>query len=175
MKSTLIRSLIFVPAFVSIVFAARIATDYDHSVNFAQYKTYSWIKAKAGDSLWEDRIMREVDSQLAAKGFTKVDSGGDMAVSAFGSTQDQPRLETFYNGFGGGWRWRGFGDGMATTTVDVTKVGTLVVDLFDAQTKKLVWRASASETLSGKPDKNEKKLEKDVAEMFKHFPPAARS
>jgi hypothetical protein len=35
--------------------------------NFSQYKTYSWLKVQAGDSLWAERIQLEVDAQLAAK------------------------------------------------------------------------------------------------------------
>jgi len=56
-------------------------------------------------------------------------------------------------GAGGGWGWRrwggGFGDGFgtSTTTEETYKVGTLVVDLFDTNTKKLIWRGSASDTL----------------------------
>jgi len=46
-----------------------------------------------------------------------------------------------------------------------------VVDIFDAPTKKLIWRGVATETLTDKPDKNEKKLEKATEEMFKNFPP----
>jgi hypothetical protein len=52
-------------------------------------------------------------------------------------------------------------------------VGTLVVDIFDSQTKKLIWRGNASETLSGDPEKNEKKLDHEVSDMFKYFPPKA--
>jgi hypothetical protein len=63
---------------------------------------------------------------------------------------------------------------MATTTVENIPVGTLVVDLFDGSTKKLIWRAHGSDTLSGKPEKNEKKLEKRVAELFEHFPPKSK-
>ena len=40
-------------------FAADINTDYDHTTNFSQYKTYSWIKVQAGDSLWADRIQQD--------------------------------------------------------------------------------------------------------------------
>ncbi len=54
------------------VFAVDIKTDYDHSANFSQYKTYSWLKVQAGDSLWADRIQQDVDAQLAAKGWTKL-------------------------------------------------------------------------------------------------------
>lgn len=158
---------------IGFIFAAELKTDYDHSADFSRYRTYSWMKVDAGNSLWSDRITRDVDAQLAAKGLTKVASGGDLGVSAFGSTHNQQSLETFYNGFGGGWFWRGLG-GETTTEVVNTPVGSLVVDMFDGQTKHLVWRATSSETLTGSPDKNEKKLEHEVADMFKHFPPERR-
>jgi hypothetical protein len=66
------------------------------------------------------------------------------------------------------------GMGEATTTTENTPVGTLTVDVFDSQSKQLLWRGKSSETLSGKSDKNEKKLEKDVADMFKKFPPPTK-
>jgi hypothetical protein len=47
---------------------AQVKTDYDHSANFASYKTYSWIKVQSGDSLWDGRLQQDVDAQLAAKG-----------------------------------------------------------------------------------------------------------
>jgi len=151
---------------------AQVNTDYDHSANFASYKTYSWLKVQAGDSLWDDRLQQDVDAQLAAKGWVKVASGGNAMVSAFRSTQEQKTLDTFYNGFGGGWRWRGFGGtGLSTTTTEITKVGNVVVDIFDAQTQKLLWRGKDSDDLSSNADKNVEKLRKDINNMFKRFPP----
>jgi hypothetical protein len=150
---------------------AAIKTDYDHSADFGRYRTYSWIKADAGNDLWVQRITSDVDAQLSAKGLTKVASGGDLGVSAFGSTHNQQSIDTFYNGFGGGWSWRGFGGGETTSEVINTPVGTLVVDLFDGNTKHLLWRGSSSESITGNPEKNEKKLEHEVADMFKHYPP----
>jgi hypothetical protein len=103
-----------------------------------------------------------------------VASGGDVAVVAIKTTQTQRTLQTFYDGFGGGWRWRGFGGmGEATTTEQDYKEGTLVVDLYDAKTKELIWRGSTEDTLSDKEAKNEKNLDKGVAKMFKKFPPDA--
>jgi hypothetical protein len=165
--------LLFPVASAYILLAAKITTDYNHSMDLSQYHTYSWLEVKAGDPLWPDRIRAAVDSQLASKGWNKVPMG-DASVAAFGSTREQPRLQTFYTGFGGGWRWRGFSDGISETTVDATPIGTLVVDIFDTTTKKLVWRGVSSEALSDKPEKNEKKLEKAVGEMFKHFPPKTK-
>jgi hypothetical protein len=63
---------------------------------------------------------------------------------------------------------------MATTTVNTVNVGSGVVDIFDAKTKKLVFRGTASDTLSDKPEKNEKKIEKSMEKMFKDFPPTAK-
>jgi len=156
---------------------ASVNSDYDKSADFGKYRTYSWIGAKASNDLWVGRIKDDVNQALTAKGWSMVPSGGDAAVSAFGSTKEVQSLNTFYDGLGGGWGWRrgwGGGFGEATTTVENTPVGTLVVDVFDGSTKKLIWRAQSSETLSTKGDKNDKKLEKDVMEMFKKFPPAPK-
>ena len=49
-----------------------------------------------------------------------------------------------------------------------------MVDIFDSGTKKLIWRGFGSDTLSDKPEKNEKKLEHRVGEMFDHFPPKSK-
>jgi hypothetical protein len=152
--------------------AQEVKTDYDRSANFGKYKTFSWEQVKTKDSLDVDRIKSAVNAALAAKGWTQVDSGGDVSVVAIETTQKQQTLNTFYDGFGGGWRWRGFGGiGEATTTTDTYKVGTLVVDLFDTNTKTLLWRGISSDTLSNNSNKNIKNLDKGVDKMFKHFPP----
>ena len=151
-------------------FAQQVKTDYDRSTDFSQYKTYSWEKVQTQDQLWVDRIKAAVNSALAAKGWTEVPSGGSASVVAIEMTRNQQTLDTFYNGFGGGWSWGGgFGD--STTTVENYKVGTLVVDLFDSNSKKLLWRGSSSDTLSDKSDNNIKNLDKGVQKMFNHFPP----
>jgi Domain of unknown function (DUF4136) len=152
--------------------AQQVKTDYDRSANFSQYKTYSWSSVKTKDPLLVDRIKSAVNSALSAKGLTQVDSGGDLTINAMEITRNHQTLNTFYDGGFGGWRWGGFGD--ATTTTETYKVGTLVVDLFDTQSKELVFRGSSSDTLSNNSDKNIKNLNKGVDKMFKHFPPEAK-
>jgi len=153
--------------------AQQVKTDFDRSANFGEYKTYSWEKVQTQDPLMVDRIKEAVNASLTAKGWTPVESGGNVAIVAIEMTKNQQTLNTFYDGFGRGWRWGG-GFGNATTTVDNYQVGTLVVDLFDANTKKLIWRGSASDTLSDKSDKNIKNLDKGVQKMFEHFPPGEK-
>jgi len=170
-QSTIAASIGAILVLTSVSVAQQVKTDYDHSTDFSQYKTYSWEKVQTKDPLLVDRIKDAVNSALTAKGWTLVPSGGAVEVFAIETTKDQQSLDTFYNGFGGGRRWGGFGD--ATTTVETYKVGTLVVDLFDAKTEKLIWRGSASDTLSDKADKNTKNLDKGVSKIFQHFPPGS--
>ena len=151
---------------------AGVTTDCDHKANFAQYKTYSWGKIRTGNGLWDERVKSAIDSQLAAKSLREVPSGGDMVLTARDAIQNQQELNTFYDGFGG-WR-RGGGLGMSTTTVDNYQVGTLIVEMFDGQSKNLIWRASATNTLSSNSDKNIKSLDKNVQKMLEHFPSTAR-
>jgi hypothetical protein len=174
-RSTAVCTLFFV-AMLGVALAQQVKTDFDHQANFSQYKTYSWQEIKPANSLWDARIKSAVDAQLAAKGWTQVDNGGDVAIVAIATTHTERTLQTFYDGMGGGWRWRGLGGmGEATTTEQDYKEGTLLVDLYDAKTKQLIWRGSAEDTLSNKADKNEKNLVKGVAKMFKKFPPHAKA
>jgi Domain of unknown function (DUF4136) len=175
-----VRSTAFCTVFFLVMvgasFAKHVQTDFDHQANVSQYKTYSWQEIKPPNSLWDARIKDAVDAQLAAKGWTQVDSDGNVAIVAIKTTQTQRTLQTFYDGFGGGWGWRRFGAGGfgdSTTTEQDYKDGTLVVDLYDARTKQLIWRGSAEDTLSDKAEKNERNLDKGVAKMFKAFPPGA--
>ena len=176
-----LQKAVFVLMGVMLLFAGKLSaqqvkTDYDRNANFGQYKTYSWEQVKTKDALDVDRIKSAVNAALAAKGWTLVDSGGDVSIIAIEMTHDQQTLNTFYDGFGGGWGWRRFGGGgfgQATTTTETYKVGTLVVDLFNTKTKALLWRGTSSDTLSNNSDKNIKNLDKGVEKMFKNFPPGS--
>jgi hypothetical protein len=171
-QGTIFFSIAMFFVFTAASFGQQVKTDYDHNANFGQYKTYSWEKVQTRDPLLVDRIKDAVNGALTAKGWTQVDSGGDVSIVAMETSQNQQTLNTFYDGFGGGWRWGGFGD--ATTTTETYKVGTLVVDLFDSKTKNLIWRSSSSDTLSSNAGKNTKNLDKGVQKMFGHFPPEAK-
>jgi hypothetical protein len=165
-------ALALVVIFFSIpALAQQVETDYDHSVNFDQYHTYSWGKIHATDPFFEQRIREAVDRKLQEKGWQVAPAGGDVTLTAVAIKKNQPEYTTFYDGLGGGWRWHGWGGGMATTTVDKIPIGTLVVDAYDTSTQHLIWRGLAHDQLSDKPDKDTKKLEKAVDKLFDKFPP----
>jgi hypothetical protein len=123
--------------------AQQVKTDFDHQVNFSQFKTYPWQEIKPANSLWDARIKNAVDAQLTAKGWTQVDRGVDVAIAAIKTTHTERTLQTFYDGMGGGWRWRGFGGtGEATTTEQDYKEGTRLVGMYNTKTKQLIWPGS---------------------------------
>ena len=88
--------------FTATMFGQQVKTDYDRTADFTRYKTYSWEKVQTQDALWVDRIKSAVNADLAAKGWTAVPSGGDVAIVAIEMTRNQQSLNTFYDGFGGG-------------------------------------------------------------------------
>lgn len=147
---------------------ASVTTDYDHHVNFSNYKTYSWGQLETGNSLWDQRVKNAIDSQLAAKGWTQLPSEGDVVVNAFGKNRREQNVHVSWSGFDS-HLWGPFGD--ATPTRDTYHVGTLVVEMSDATSNNLIWRGVLSGTLSSRPDKDTNKLDNGVREMFKHFPP----
>src|ERR1700722_13676486 len=105
MQRTILASVTCALLLASASFGQQVKTDYDRSANFSQYKTYYWEKVQTQDSLWVDRIKEAVNGALTAKGLSLVESGGDIAVVAIEMTKNQQSLDTFYNGFGGGWPW----------------------------------------------------------------------
>jgi hypothetical protein len=157
----------------------RVRTDYNRTTKFTGIQTYSWARVDAGDSLWADRVRRDVNAQLAARGWKEVPSGGQVSVAACRTTALRPTLQTYYSGFGPGFSgWNGYGpwvgSGFATTEVIYTPVGSLVVDIINNQTKKLMWRGVAKEDLSSRPSRNEQKLARAVDKMFQNFPASSR-
>jgi hypothetical protein len=161
-------------------FAIDVKTDFDRGTDFGRYKTFCWQKVETRNPLWIERIKAAVNAALTAKGWSQAESSSacDVALVAMEIKRDHDTVNTFYNNFGGGWGWRGFGGGgfgEATTTTDTYQTGTLIVDLFDAKTKNLVWRGSATDTLSNNSDKNIKKLKSSVQKLFEHFPPQQKS
>ena len=156
-----------------VTLAQKVTTDYKKRADFTQYKTFMWIKEpKSAIHSCEQRVIDDVNARLRRRGLQLVTSNADLGIAAHEATKQERTLDTFYNGFGGGWRWGG-GFGSPTTTVNTYQVGTLVVDIFDSKTKEAVWRGTSSKTLSGNPQKNAENLNKAVVEMFKKFPPAA--
>lgn len=117
----------------------------------------------------DQRVIAAVEYHLSMKGYRQVDSDPDMFLTYHASAAEETTLTTtsMGYGYGRGWRGGGFGGGGTSTTHAYKYVkGTLVVDMWDAKAKQLLWRGSATQTLSDKPEKNEKKINKAMEKLF---------
>ena len=157
----------------------KTATDYNHNINFSKYQSF-YVKSgnSSGNPLMDQRAIADVEGALRAKGWTEVPQGeAQTAVVVQAATKTKHTYETLYDGWGGGWGWRRFGGGFggglggATTYVNDFKVGTLVVDMFDARTKQAVWHGSANDALSDNATSNASITQQAIEKMFAKFTP----
>jgi hypothetical protein len=152
--------------------AQDVKVDYDKAANFGAIKTFSLkLGTSWGYPIGEKRVTDHVTGALIAKGWTLApEDKADAQVVLHGATQTKHSLNTYYSGMGG-YRWGGMGT--ATTTDTQYTVGTLLVDIFDAKGKNLIWRGIAQDEASNNTEKNIKKVTKAIEKLFKDFPPGS--
>jgi len=145
--------------------------NYDRSANFASYKTYQWVELpnQVSDQLIDRDVKRSIDEQLAQKGLTKVDKGGDLYVAYQAAVGLEKGVDLTTMSLGG------WGDRTVRGQTTSIPVGMLVVDVYDSAKKQLIWRGDATKSidLNKDPNKNYKNLEKAMAKLFKNYPPQA--
>ncbi len=161
----------------------KVNHDWDRQADFSSYQTYAWHDSDTNvqdtDPLAHERFISAVEGQLSTKGFRKVSSNPDVFVTYHAEESQQMSLDTTYMGggwgYGPGWGWGGMGMGgmgSSTTTVRQYNVGTVVLDLWDASQKRLVWRGTVSDTVSDNPQKNASKINQAAEKLLKDYPPA---
>ena len=167
-------ALLLAPA---LAIAQKTSYDFDKAIDFTTFKTYGLKDGtKVGDKLIDDRIVAAIESELAAKGFTKSETPDVFVVYhlAFDSQKD---ISTYSSGYAGGYGPYGYGwgGGMGTTSTQVRNIliGTLVIDIADAKAKQIAWRGMATKELDpqAKPEKRDKNISNAVKKVFKNYPP----
>ena len=153
--------------------AQTVTYDVDRSANFSKFRTYAWTRGtELSDPINHERVVRSIDSELAAKGLIRVDASAnpDVLVAYHASFEKNLQL----NAFGSGWGRFG-GLRSATVTTETILMGTLVVDIMDANRRTIVWRGVANGEIDtrAKPDKREKTISKAAQRLFKNYPSAS--
>lgn len=174
---------ILLVVFLSSCTSVRVLSDYDKDANFNTYKTYAFYKTGIDKAQISDldkkRILRAIETEMGARGFTKSDSP-DILVSIFTKESEQVDIYNNYWGGGFGWGWNpyfygGFGPGWGWggPNVSTRTQGSLYIDLIDAKTKELVWQGKGVGTLSNTKniEKKEARIRQFVAEILLQYPP----
>ncbi len=157
----------------------QVSSDYDKSVDFSKYKTFELYSGSANSisSLNHDRIISSVRAEMQAKGFTEDAKEPDLLVNttAILTTNTEVTANTNVYGYGGTMRPYYWNAGMASsyTTYDVThyKEGSLIIDVLDASTKKLIWQSTGNNRIDQSTDHADKRIAKAVKMIMEGFPP----
>jgi Domain of unknown function (DUF4136) len=177
MKKIFISLLIFIVA--ASCSSVKVSSDYDKTAGFASYKTYAFTdeaKSLQLNDLNRNRLLSAIETELAAKGFTKVENNPDVLIDiTIKGEQKQTATATNTGGYGYGYGRYGYGGGFSTTTInyDTYVDGTLFIDMIDAAKKQLVWQGRGTKTIE--PDANQERREKNinyaVKQIFMQYPP----
>ena len=119
----------------------------------------------SGSSPLDRELEAEVRRELTDRGL--VETGPEEAncvVVLHATTEGTSSRRALYQGWGG-WDWSGAGEGDATGY----KPGTLVVDVFDASTKKLVWQGVEPNAVS---HGSLRLTQTDASKLLRTFPTA---
>ncbi len=157
----------------------RVVSDYDTKADFTKYKTFAFYKKgidKASVSdLDKKRIMRAIETELVAKGFTKSDNP-DMLVSIFTKSRERVNINN-NNNFGWGWGWGynpWFFGRQNNINVNQYTEGTLFIDFIDKKKNELIWQGIGSGAMKMKNvEKKEERIKEFVNQIISTYPPGS--
>lgn len=166
-----ITSLLLLLVVTTSCSSVRVASDYDKQANFKDFKTFAFFKTGIDKAEINDldkrRILRAIETELLAKGFTKSENP-DLLVSIF--TKSREKVNVHNNGFGSyGYRWGWSPYYWNNNIVTSSTEGVLYIDLIDANKKELVWQGQGTGYLSQK--KKEERIQEFVTKIMEKYPP----
>jgi uncharacterized protein DUF4136 len=137
----------------------RVTTDVNPNFSVASCHTYTFAMVRVGgpdaafsNPLNADRLRASIESNLAARGLTKVSdpAAADCTIGyALGTRQV---FNDYYAGWGVGWGYgwgrRGFGGGWGYDGPWVENETRIAIDVFDNRSKKPMWHGAVSQTVS---------------------------
>jgi len=164
-------------------------TDFDSSVDFSKFRTFSWIDPhplirsatqRPLSPLVERRLMSNTRNLLTSKGFRFENNPAeaDLVVAFTIGSRDGILIETLptrsFNTASRRQRpsgWRGYWSGNTVTTRQYTE-GQLAVDLFDVAEARPVWHGTTGRRISRSEREAPDELVREALEaILKEFPP----
>ncbi len=160
-----VMALIATPAM-----AQKVTIDYAHDFDFGSVKTFQYVDTKEsnvkGNDMMAQRVADMIKKELREGGLTEVQENPDIYVTYHFTTEERTSYQTTnfgYGGYGAGWGGWGYGGmgGMGSSTTQAINYtdGTLIIDAYDSNEKKMVWRGTGTVTVKAKPEKQIKQVD----------------
>ncbi|WP_305909330.1 DUF4136 domain-containing protein [Methylomarinum sp. Ch1-1] len=192
------KALLIFPLFLLLSSCAtvKVDVDYDGAADFSQLKRYAWLEEKPPSSgntlldtnnLLHDRIHQGIDAWFARHGYRKTEvDEADFLVLYRVVVENKTRVTVLSPYYDYPYSWR-FGyhryyyssfSSFAWSYYPEHRVyeyqrGTLIIDIVDPKSKKLLWRGMAYEDIS--PHTTQEKKQRYVGRAIKSilakFPP----
>jgi hypothetical protein len=155
----------------------KVTTDYDRAVDFRRFRTFAVVGGKiitegvvgAEGPFVRERVSSALQAGLDARGLAPSADRPDLLVTYVAGARTKQELERASTHYQGGPDWYGPTTGAFWLTDHVH--GTLVVDIVEASTKKLVWRAMAEAV--DQPFADPQFLRRAVSSALAQFPPGS--
>jgi uncharacterized protein DUF4136 len=162
--------------------AQKTSAGYDKTANFANYKTFTFAHTDGARNPFVNLlIMEAVERELTARGLIKVETNPDLRVSYLAAAGFDLQVASvpFYTVVNP--TYSGMAGGSAPAMWDVTR-GTLLIDLRDNKTDRIVFRGTAKDVLQRAPSADlaadakivTKPINKGIAKIFKKYPKSAK-
>ncbi|MBU6421512.1 MAG: DUF4136 domain-containing protein [Gammaproteobacteria bacterium] len=162
--------------------APRVYVERDNTANLSGLHTFAWVSPPIGpvanpildSQILEERVQRAVVADLTARGFTQVAANQSPDFTVTYHTVSKQKLESsgasFAIGFGGYYPY-GFGNVVVPvgSNVQSREEGTLMLDIIDARSKRLVWRGWTKDWIS-LDNYSEQAVAEDVHKILAKFP-----
>ena len=153
-------------AFAAGCAAMTVSSHIERNVNFAEYVTYDWgppDNLPVGDPrldnnpFFHDYLQGAIEKRMAAKGYERAVSGTpDLLIHYHASVNQKLDVYTVDNRYG-------YCYGNCEPQITDYEQGTLVIDVVDTRTSKVIWRGWSQDTMNGVID-NQRRLEEQVEE-----------
>jgi hypothetical protein len=173
------RALLALVLLAGCASAPRVRTDNAPGVDLSSYQTYAWLQLPETQSpLVRQRIVDTIDHTLQAKRWRRSDTP-DVLLAAHVASHEDQTFETLYESP----QWNAYrgadapsvGEARAVVQVQRYTVGTLIIDMLDARTHRIVRRATAEGLVPESPEKINAAIDATVPRMFENLPAATAS
>lgn len=153
----------------------EIASDYDHSANFATYHTFTLLQREHPGSpnpLVAIRVAEDITLEMQRRGYTAAadPASADVVVDFTIGAQDRIAINSYPATYGGpilgSTLWG---------NIDLYQYheGTLQIDIFDQRTRRPVWHGWVQQELSRKDmEQPAEPINRAVSSVLAKFPPA---
>jgi len=159
--------------------AQKVHVDYDRDAVGKDYRSFAWAPTPETSlaeksPLMHSRIKNAIEYYITRTGAVEDDENPDVYVTYHTNTEHEVSYSTssFGYGYGAGWAWDpSWGGAMTTsnTTAQTYERGTLIVDIWDAKEKKLIWRGSATAVVPRSPEKGARLIDKMLKKMVARY------